>query len=121
MSSIIYNDIIPPTGFKAITIGWIFVRKGTILSVYDLHHEQIHQSQQREMLYLPFFVWYAIEWVVRMAITMVEVIKGECDTEDWMHEACRSISFEHEAYYNQYDMDYLGSRRPWSFLKYIKG
>ena len=32
------------------------------LSATELNHELIHAAQQKELLYIPFFIWYGIEW-----------------------------------------------------------
>jgi len=42
---IIYNNIIPFKGFKAINLfGLIFVRRGSKFGVIDKSHEQIHTA-----------------------------------------------------------------------------
>ena len=72
-----------------------------------LQHEKIHLRQQLELLILPFFIWYGIEFLVR-----------------WIQyknrrEAYYNISFEREAYTNEKDLDYLKKRSFWNFLKYL--
>lgn len=32
------------------------------LSKVELNHELIHTAQARELLYIPFYLWYIIEW-----------------------------------------------------------
>lgn len=39
--------------------GFIFTLRD--LDPIELNHELIHSAQQRELLYLPFFIWYGIE------------------------------------------------------------
>ena len=34
------------------------------LNEAEYNHERIHAAQQRELLYLPFFLWYVAEWLV---------------------------------------------------------
>jgi hypothetical protein len=70
-----------------------------------INHEKIHMRQQLEMLVIPFYVWYLIEFLIRMIITP--------------SKAYRNISFEKEAHENDADFDYLKKRKFWSFLKYI--
>jgi hypothetical protein len=70
-------------------------------------HEKIHFRQQLEMLYLPFFVCYYMEFLYR-----------------WMqhknrYEAYKNISFEREAYAHQSDMAYLTSRKPYRWIRFI--
>jgi hypothetical protein len=88
--------------FLAITLGeFIFTRAE--LSRYDLNHELIHVHQQRELLYLPFFVWYVAEWLVLY-------IKYRNWTKAYFH-----IRFEQEAYRHQNDLDYLKHRRHYHY------
>lgn len=108
---VIYNKIIPFRGYKMINIfGVLFAREGAVLTEEDLHHERIHTAQMRETLYVFFYVWYAVEWVIRMFL---------CGF-DW-HKAYRSVSFEREAYANEGNKGYLAYRNIWNFLKYLKG
>lgn len=72
-----------------------------------VNHEQIHLNQQRELLVLPFYIWYVLEYFIR-----------------WIQYrdanlAYRNISFEREAYFNEDDLFYLKYRKPWSFLRYL--
>ena len=47
---VIYNNIIPFPGFKAINLfGVLFVRKGCTMSGSDINHEMIHTAQMKEM------------------------------------------------------------------------
>lgn len=86
----IYNNLIPFKGFKAITLWpFIFIR-GIECSQVCINHENIHGRQQLELLIIPFYIIYLIEWV----------FKGY-----------RNISFEKEAYNNEKDLDYLEQKR----------
>lgn len=105
---IIRNKVIPFKGFKAINLfGVLFVREEAVLSEVDINHEAIHTAQMKEMLYVGFYLWYAVEWLVRL-------IRFR-DT----HSAYRNVSFEREAYANQADLAYLRQRRPWSWACYL--
>ena len=86
---VIYNKIIPFKGYKAITI-WPFIFARKKLSEIDINHEKIHLAQQLELLIIPFYIIYFIEWIFKRY---------------------RNISFEKEAYANQEDMNYLEWRR----------
>lgn len=106
---IIYNDIIPFKGFKAINLfGMLFVRKGMNMTDIDIRHEQIHTAQQREMLYVFFYLWYVIEWAIRLCLYR------------HAHKAYRNISFECEAYNMQRDLLYLDDRKHYAWVKYLK-
>jgi len=72
-----------------------------------INHERIHLRQQIELLIIPFYLWYFIEFLHRKGIA------GD------RRMAYRNISFEREAYDNQSDLDYLKNRKLFSFVKYI--
>ena len=58
---LVHNDLIPFKGFKAINLfGILFARNGSTISDVDLTHESIHTKQMKEMLYIPFYIWYTI-------------------------------------------------------------
>ena len=59
----------------------------------------------KEMLYILFYIWYIIEWIIRL------FMKGN---------AYRNISFEREAYGNEHNMNYLNERNKFNWLKYLK-
>lgn len=58
----------------------------------------------KELLYVPFYILYLLEWLYRLTQ------KGN---------AYRNISFEKEAYDNENDMDYLDKREHFSWIEYI--
>ena len=95
---VIFNDIIPFKGYKAMAIWpFIFVRNDIkSLSSVDINHEKIHLAQQLELFIIPFYLIYLIEWI----------IKGY-----------RNISFEKEAYSNEHNLDYLKNRKHFSMWK----
>ncbi len=76
---------------------------------YDIlvNHESIHIKQQIEMLVIPFYIWYLIEWCVKA----------------WLYRSWdvgyENISFEREAYENEENLLYLKNRKFYSFLKYL--
>lgn len=74
------------------------------LNKVELNHELIHAAQQRELLYLPFFIWYGIEWLVLF-------IKYRNGMEAYHH-----IRFEKEAYRHQGDLSYLEKRKHYHYL-----
>ena len=71
-----------------------------------LNHEKIHHRQQLELLILPFYVWYLLEYLVNR-------YKYKEHFTAYMH-----ISFEKEAYCHETDQSYLQKRRLWSFLRF---
>ncbi len=63
----------------------------------------------RELLYIPFYVLYVIEWGAR------------CFIHGGVRAGYRNVSFEREAYGNDRDSEYLRhKRRPYSFIKYMR-
>lgn len=67
-----------------------------------INHEKIHSAQMRELLWLPFYLIYGIEWLWRF------IVAGNAA------KAYRSVSFEREAYDNDHNFDYLSRRRHFS-------
>ena len=114
---IIRNSLIPFKGFVAINLfGVVFIRK-EVQPPYNfsprewdkvLNHELIHTKQMQELLFVPFYVWYLLEWLVRL------VMYREA------RKAYRNISLEREAYANQHKWDYNKGRKRYAFLQYIK-
>jgi len=73
-----------------------------------VNHEKIHLKQQLELLILPFFIWYVLEFFIRLI---------QYKNKDL---AYRNISFEREAYAKEMDLNYLKNRSFFKFLNYIK-
>lgn len=104
---VIYNNIIPFRGFTAMNLfGLIFARKEyEPLSKQTLNHEAIHTAQMRELLYIGFYIWYVVEWLVKLFI--------------YGKEAYRNVSFEREAYqYAGYE-GYLSIRKRYRWIQLI--
>ena len=99
-----------PKGFSGIAIyPFVFINRPALKTdAIFINHERIHLRQQIELLVVPFFILYGLEFLIRL------VQYGS------RQEAYRNISFEREAYKNEKDLNYLQSRSLWSFLKYIK-
>ena len=105
---IIYNNIIPFKGFRCINLfGVLFVRKGMGVYKHTMVHESIHTAQMKEMLYVFFYLWYAVEWLVNLC------------RYGKSHVAYFYVSFECEAYRHQYDDDYLSQRRRYAWIHYL--
>jgi len=103
---VIESKIIPFKGYKCVNLfGVLFVRKGCVMRANDYNHEAIHTEQMKELLYVPFYIMYLLEWLYRLT-------KGG--------SAYRNISFEREAYRNQDDMYYLKiNRTRFAWTKYL--
>ena len=98
-----------PRGFRGLTFfPFVFLmNKEDVLDKVFVNHEKIHLRQQLELLVLPFYVWYVIEFLIRWIMTKDKNV------------AYRNISFEKEAYTNEKDLNYLKSRSFWKFLNYF--
>ena len=104
---VIHNKIIPFGKFKAINLfGFIFY-KGEPLKEHALNHEMIHTAQMREMLYVFFYIWYFIEWLIKLCIYKS------------FNEAYRNLGFENEAYAYMRTKDYLKNRKHYRWFKLI--
>lgn len=73
-----------------------------------INHEKIHLKQQLELLIIPFYLWYIIEYFIRLVVTRDK------------QKAYLNLSFEKEAYQNEHNLNYLKDRKYYSFLKYLK-
>lgn len=114
---IIYNDYLPFKGFIALNLfGIIFIRndqkdwlnKHSQIEPLILNHEAIHTAQMKETLYIGFYIIYFIWYLFNLV------------RHDNSITAYRAIPFEREAYNNEADMDYLKTRKHFSFLHYVK-
>lgn len=103
---IVRTSILPFHGFSAINLlGVLFVHHGVYLSNELINHERIHTAQQRELLFVFFYIIYIMEWLVRLPM------RGN---------AYRNISFEREAYSNQRNFRYLESRPLFAWRRYLR-
>lgn len=99
-----------PKGYSGITLfPFVFLNDKRLKtnSVF-INHEHIHLKQQLELLIVFFYLFYGIEFLIRLF-----------QYKTW-HLAYRNISFEREAFANEFDLDYLKHRPFWSFLKYLR-
>lgn len=103
---IIRNRLLPFPSFAAINIfGVLFCRPDTKVTPRLINHERIHTRQMLEMAILPFYLWYLIEWLVRLPH----------DGNAYYH-----ISFEREAYLHEHDKHYLEHRRWYAWWRHMK-
>ena len=61
------------------------------------------QFKLKEMLYIFFYLWYLVEWLVKLF--------------RYGRNAYENISFEREAYTYQYDYSYLEKRKKYHWIK----
>lgn len=102
---IVFTKILPVRRIAAVNLfGILFAPRGADVSARTVRHEAIHTAQMKEMLYVFFYLWYLIEWLIRL------FGKGN---------AYRNISFEKEAYLHDHNRNYLNERKPYDWLKYL--
>ena len=106
----IYNNIIPFEGYKAMNLfGMIFARKKfKPLDEVTLNHEAIHTAQMKELLYIPFYILYSLEYI----INLIKYPRPR--------DAYRNIRFEKEAYEHEADLEYLKNRKHYAEFRNTK-
>ena len=106
---LIFRHIVPK-GYSGITLFPFVFLKSADLKYREtlINHEKIHLKQQLELFVIPFYVFYIIEFFIKLI-----------QYKNWIL-AYKNISFEREAYCNEHDISYLKQRPFWQFLKYIR-
>jgi hypothetical protein len=92
---------------RIITFGWaraislfpfgIYIREDYYWDMKIRNHEFTHWLQQREMYILPFYLWYLLEWIVKLFI--------------YGKHSYYNLSFEREAR--------AGRKKPYGWITYI--
>ena len=100
---------IVPKGFVGITLfPFIFLKNESLKDNQVLiFHEKIHLHQQKEMLIIFFYLFYGLEWFLKLIKYRNRYL------------AYRNLSFEREAYQNENNFNYLKTRKNWAFLNYL--
>ena len=98
MGKVIKTKLVPK-GICLNFFGLFLTQDKSWIDKYVVNHELIHTAQQKELLWLPFYIVYLIEWGIRF-----------CQHRNW-HKAYMSISFEKEAYKHGNDLQYLQNRK----------
>ena len=87
--------------------GTLWTRNANWIDKYVINHEKIHTAQQRELLFIPFYLVYLIEWCIR-----------RFQYKSWK-EAYYNISFEREARYAAEHPEYKRKTFSYGWLKWI--
>jgi len=69
-----------------------------------INHETIHFQQALELLIIPFYILYFLEYIIKSIIYLD------------VQEAYDNISFEREAYENDYNLNYLKKRKRYNWI-----
>jgi hypothetical protein len=72
-----------------------------------INHERIHHRQQLELLIIPFYLIYLLNYLFNFIRYRNH------------YRAYKEIIFEREAFAQDADLDYLNKRKLYSFLKFI--
>ena len=72
-----------------------------------INHEQIHLRQQLELLIVPFYLLYLLNYLVNLIVYRNH------------HRAYLNIVFEREAYKKDADTDYRKKRKLWAFVHFF--
>ena len=108
---IIKNKFIPFKGYKLMNFfGVIFQRNDVVVTETEYNHEKIHLKQMQEMLWIPFYLWYGLEYLCIMLSCKWN------KQSDKYHD----VSFEEEAHNNDDNYTYPETRKHYSWLKYCK-
>lgn len=95
---IIETNLMPPALCMNL-FGVLLVRDKSWVDRHIVNHERIHTAQMKELLWVPFYILYILEWFF--------LIIRYCDWD----KAYRSISFEREAYAHGHNLNYLSRRK----------
>jgi hypothetical protein len=107
---LIVSKVVVPRGFRAITLFPFIVLRLSADKQDErlICHEKIHLRQQLELLIIPFYIWYVLEFFIKWSFYRDKNL------------AYRAISFEREAYAHEGDIGFLKKRSFWFFLNFLK-
>jgi hypothetical protein len=103
---IIHVPFLPATGmalFPFILVKDVRVKKDKQI----INHEQIHLRQQLELLIVPFYMLYLLNYLINLIVYRNH------------HLAYLNIVFEREAYRKDADLDYLKHRKLWAWANFF--
>lgn len=107
---ILISKYLVPKGYLGIAVfPFVFLKHKCLKTdVILVNHEKIHMRQQLELLIILFYLWYSVEFLIRLLMY-----------KNWS-KAYKNISFEREAYAYEKDLNYLKSRPFWNVLNFIR-
>ena len=105
---IVHTKHFPFGSYTTINIFGVLFTKQDRLIPSTINHEKIHTEQMKEMGYIFFYLWYFIEYLL---IRLFHKKQGN---------AYHDVSFEEEAYKNQYNYSYLKGRKHYAWIKFLK-
>lgn len=72
-----------------------------------INHEKIHLKQQLELLIIPFYILYLLNYLINLFKYKNHYL------------AYFNISFEREAYHFENDLTYLSKRKSFSWIRFL--
>ena len=105
---IIIRSRLMPEGICLNLFGTFWARDTSWIDRYVVNHERIHTAQQRELLFVPFYIVYIIEWLVRL----VQYRNSKV--------AYLNISFDRDAYTYGRELTYLEHRPPYAWQRVLR-
>lgn len=97
-----------PKGICVNLFGTFWTRDTSWIDRYVINHERIHTAQQREMIFVPFYIVYVLEWLFRLLQYRNR------------HDAYMNISFEREAYTYGHHLGYLRCRKRYAWRHFLR-
>ena len=107
MKPIIIKSNLVPRHTCVNLFGTYWTQDKSWIDKFVVNHERIHTRQQKELLFIPFYLLYILEWLIRLLQYRNH------------RQAYLNISFEREAYSHGNDLEYLNNRKKYAWLKYL--
>lgn len=98
----------PFGSYTTINLFGILFTKNKKLSKRTINHERIHTEQMKEMLFIFFYLWYALEYII------IRLFHAK------QNDAYHDVSLEEEAHNNDDNQYYIYLREHYAWLKYIR-
>lgn len=105
---VVIQTRLAPRGVCINIFGTFWARDTSWVDKYVVNHERIHTAQMRELFFVPFYIIYGLEWLIRL------MQYGN------RRKAYLNISFEREAYSRGDELDYLQRRTAYAWMRYLR-
>ena len=109
-----YCKHLPFKGYMAMFLfNYLIIRseyKDKPIAKHVWNHENIHHAQLKDFWifgYVLFYLLYVLEWILKLPSAL------------FGYNPYFSISFEQEAYLNEYNSSYLYNRKNFAWVKYL--
>lgn len=128
---VIKNKFIPFKGYETINLFGVLFTRGNVDEI-ELNHEKIHTEQIFDCFIIGIFIIlgicfsfkFSICWILLSPCTFYVLYGLEYLAIRAFHkkqgDAYHDVSFEEEAYNNESNLNYIQTRIPFVWIKYIK-